>query len=275
MDGGGPAAGAVRKRQADPDRTAAHRAPGLPASDKITKFVAAAQFPHRSSPMAHSEEALPLHAAAGAPAALAGGRITPMFPLLLLQTMRDMDRPAEVLEDEDVTVSLPRRFGLSDVVTRQILRFEEEVRRGRMQSAEDLEALIRLVVRRPDAEAIFREAGHRMALHAWADRATTTRRAVQWMPRPVATLTAVRAVRRLFRQLVGGGRLRVHRRPVELHLAPSLTARADPTGMACAFYSGALEELLTRYTGRVYRVVHERCQTRGAERCEWTVRVGA
>jgi bacteriochlorophyll 4-vinyl reductase len=200
-------------------------------------------------------------------------RITPVFPLLLFETMRELDRPEEVLEDEDVTVSLPRRFGLSDVVGRQIHRFHQEVKQRRLQSTEEMEDLIRLVVRRPDADRIFLEAGRRMARHAWEERAGATRRALAWMPRQVALFSAVRATRRLFRRLVGTGRFRIQRRPVEMHIAGSLTARVDPTGTACVFYSGVLEELLTRHTRRVYQVVHDRCEARGADECEWTVRV--
>ncbi|MBA4157769.1 MAG: hypothetical protein H0X65_09880 [Gemmatimonadetes bacterium] len=200
-------------------------------------------------------------------------RITPVFPLLLLETMRDMDRPEEVLEDEDLTVSLPRRFGLSDVVGRQIHRFQEEVRRRRPQGIAEMEDLIRLVIRRPDAEAIFREAGRRIARHSWQERAAALRRTLRFVPRPIGLFTATRAASRLFRQLVGESRVHIQRRPVEMHIAGSLTARADPSGAACSFYSGALEELLNRYTGRTYQVLHSQCLARGADLCEWTVRV--
>jgi len=208
-----------------------------------------------------------------APAARARG-ITSHFPLLLFETMRDMDRPDEVLEDEDLTISLPRRFGLSDVVGRQIFRFQEEVRRGRTLTPAEMEELIRLVARRPDAEGIFREAGRRLAAYSWRQRRAPARRVLGWMPRPIAMISAVRAIRRLMRQVVGAGALQVQRRPLEVRLSPSLTARADPSGRACAFQSGALEELLQRHTSRLYTVLHEHCEARGDDVCEWTVRVG-
>jgi predicted hydrocarbon binding protein len=189
--------------------------------------------------------------------------------------MRDMDRPEEVLEDEDLTISLPRRLGLSDVVGRQIYRLQEEVDRRRKLSASDMEDMIRLVVKRPDAEAIFREAGRRMAVQSWDARAAATRRALTWMPRPLALATATRAARRLLRQLVGDGRIRIQRKPLEIHISPCLAARADPSGTACAFYSGALEELLQRYTRRSYSILHEACEAHGSDTCEWTVRVGS
>jgi predicted hydrocarbon binding protein len=202
-----------------------------------------------------------------------GSTITPLFPLLVLQTMRDMDRPEEVLEDEDVSVSLPRRLGLSDVVGRQIYRLQEEVRRRRHQPAVEVEDLIRLMIRRPDAEKIFREAGRRMAVREWEERAPPVRRAVRWMPRRLALVSAIRAARRLFRQIVGGGKLRIQRGPVEMRISSSFAARVDPGGSACAFYTGALEQLLTFYTQRDYRALHAHCEARGDDYCEWTVRV--
>jgi len=206
-------------------------------------------------------------------ASTTGPGITPVFPLVLLRTMRDMDRPDEVLEDEDVTLSMPRRLGLSDVVGRQIHMLEEEVRRRRRQTPAQVLDLVRLVVRRPDAERIFLTAGRAIAAQAWEDRRDATRYAVRWVPRPIALLTAVRAARRLMRQLIGDGKLKLQRRPLEMRIANSLTGRADPDGRACAFYGGVLEETLQRYTARQYRVVHERCASSGADVCEWTVRV--
>ena len=199
----------------------------------------------------------------------------PIFPLLLLETMRDMDRPREVLEDEDIALSMPRRLGLSEVVRIQIQRFQEEVRQKRPQGASQVEDLVRLVVRRPDAGEIFHEAGRRVARHIWEQRATGMRRAVHFMPGPIARVAAQRAGRRLFKRLAGGSRVTMNRWPVELKIRSSLTARADPAGVACAFYSGAFAELLDQYTGRDYRVLHTECEARGGEICRWTVEVAS
>jgi bacteriochlorophyll 4-vinyl reductase len=211
---------------------------------------------------------------AAEPIQATGSTVTPLFALLLLQTMRDMDRPEEVLEDEDVTISLPRRLGLSDVVWRQIYRFQEEVRSRTPLAVAEVENLIRLVIRRPDAEKIFREAGRRLAEHEWGERVRPMRRIVGFMPRRVAMVSAVRAARRLMRRISGGANLHIQRRPFEVRITGSLTARADSSGAACAFYSGVLEQLLTRYTHRPHVALHPLCETSGAERCEWTVRVG-
>jgi predicted hydrocarbon binding protein len=195
--------------------------------------------------------------------------IAPLFPLLLLETMRDMDRPEEVLEDEDLTISLPRRFGLSDVVSVQIRRFQQEVRARRLQSVAPVEDLVRLVIRRPDAEEIFAEAGRRIARHFWNQRSRPLKASVRFMPRPVAAVAANRAGKRLFRRLVGGAAFSLNRRPVELRIAESLTARADPGGAACAIYSGALCETIELYTGKHHRVHHGSCVARGDGFCHW------
>ena len=208
-----------------------------------------------------------------APAAAADPSITPVFPLLLLETMRDRDRPREVLEDEDISVSMPRRLGLSEVVRVQIQRFQKEVRERRAQSAAQVEDLIRLVVRRPDAEEIFQEAGERVAQHTWEQRAKGMRRLVRFMPGPIGRIAAQRAARRMFRQLAGGSRFVVGRWPAELRIHESLSARADPAGVACAFYGGAFAQLMRQYTSREYRVLHPECETRGETPCRWTVEV--
>ncbi|MDB4949980.1 MAG: hypothetical protein JWM27_2629 [Gemmatimonadetes bacterium] len=195
--------------------------------------------------------------------------ITPDFPLLLLETMRDMDRPEEVLEGEDLAVSMPRRLGLSDVVFAQIHRFREEVRRKRLQTPATVEDLIRLVIRRPDADEIFEEAGRRVARRAWEARSPAYRRMVGVMPRALAARTAKRAVRRLFRQVAGGSRVDITGRPPAVRLRDPLTVRADPGGAACAFYAGAIAETVSRYVGKPHRADHVRCTARAAELCEW------
>ncbi|HEX2091439.1 MAG TPA: hypothetical protein VHG28_03515, partial [Longimicrobiaceae bacterium] len=181
------------------------------------------------------------------PARAGEGKITPLLPLILFETMRDMDRPEEVLEGEDLTVSLPRRFGLNDVVFTQIHRFREEVRRKRLQGEDEIENLIRLVIRRPDADEIFAEAGRRIARKAWEERSGALRGMVLRLPTSVALRIARRAAIRLFRQIVGEGKLHVSRRRVSIRISHSLTARADPGGAACALYAGAFAELMERY----------------------------
>lgn len=201
------------------------------------------------------------------------GTITPLFPLLLLETLRDRDRPEEILEDEDVTVSLPRRLGLSDVIGVQIRRFQEEVRARRLQSSANVIDLMRLVVRRPDAAEIFAEAGRRLARHGWSQRSSTSRLLLRVAPKPISRMAARRAARRLFRQIAGDGKLHVGRWPIDVRLRDSISSRADPNGSACSFYAGAFAEVMQLHTAKRYRVVHAECICRGAPECHWTVEV--
>jgi hypothetical protein len=199
--------------------------------------------------------------------------INPVLPLLLLETMRDMDRPDEVLEGEDLAASLPRRLGLSDVVFIQIHKFREEAKRRQLQTPPVVEDLVRLVIRRPDAEEIFEEAGRRVARHAWAGRSRPARLWLRLLPAGIRMRSAARGVRRLLRELAGGASLQARPRPFLARLGGCLTARADPGGAACAFYTGAIAETLTEYTGRPHAVQHPRCESRGGDACEWTATV--
>ena len=195
--------------------------------------------------------------------------VTPLFPLILLETLRDMDRPEELLEGEDLTASMPRRLGLSDVIYLQIHRFREEVRRKRLQTPATVEDLLRLVIKRHDADEIFLEAGRRVAHRIWEERSRTSRRMVRVLPPALAVRSARRAALRLFKQMQGTAWLEVRGRPPAVTMISAMTTRADPGGAACAFYAGALQELLREYTGREHAVEHTRCQARGADACEW------
>jgi bacteriochlorophyll 4-vinyl reductase len=201
--------------------------------------------------------------------------VTPVFPLILLETMRDMDRPEEVLEGENLAASMPRRLGLSDVVFTQIHRFKDAVKRKQLQRAETVVDLLRLVIRRPDADEIFEEAGRRVARHFWELRSAAFRRTVRWLPQGAKMRSARKAALKLFRQLAGDGKFDVGLKPVSLMIARSITAEADPGGAACAFYTGVLAELVTEYTGRRHSATHSRCEARGAPACEWVTQVQA
>lgn len=196
--------------------------------------------------------------------------VTPVFPLILLETMRDMDRPEEVLEGEDLSASMPRRLGLSDVVYLQIHKFREETKKKRLQTPGTVADLIRLVIRRPDADEIFEEAGRRVARRAWEEKSGASRRCLRLMPTSMRMRAAAKGARRLLRELAGSAELRVSARPFSVRLGGSLTAQADPGGAACAFYTGVLSEVMTRYTGRRHTVLHPHCEARRGDACEWT-----
>lgn len=198
----------------------------------------------------------------------ARGYVVPFLPLALLEAVRAHDLPPEVLEDEDVSVSLPRRLGLSDVVLTQIRRYEADVEAGRRVPLPDLIELVRLILRRPDAAEILMDAGRSVA--RW--RYDRVPRGLAWyyrtVPRRMALMGVRRGVRRLMRAVTGSARITA-RKPLVVALGNSPTGRLD--GTACVLYTGAIEELASLYTGRDQRVVHTRCTARGDAVCEWSL----
>ncbi|HEX7051870.1 MAG TPA: hypothetical protein VF188_16810 [Longimicrobiales bacterium] len=193
--------------------------------------------------------------------------MAPWLPLALLESIRMHDRPREVLEDEDLAASLPRRLGLTGVIETRIHRYEEEARRGRDVPVEEVLDLLRLVMRRPDAEPILRDAGAQVARRHFGG--STPRRSFRLLPRAARTAAVRRSVRAMLRRVVGPGRLEVTGWPLRARITDALTARADPGGTACVLYSAALEELVHLHTGSRPQVGHNRCAVHGEPCCEW------
>src|SRR5687767_11108495 len=132
----------------------------------------------------------------------ASGTVYPILPLSLLEAVRAHDRPAEILEDEDLTVSLPRRLGLTGVVDTQIRQFEQAERSGRSVHLGEVQNLIRLVLKRPDAEAILRDTGHRVALHHFRRVPDGYVKVLRKLPRGLLTGAYRRSARRMLKRVV-------------------------------------------------------------------------
>ena len=99
----------------------------------------------------------------GEPIATGRQRVSALVALTILEVLRASDRPFEVFEEEDTSITMPRRLGLSDVVERRIRAYQEETKKRNRISDEEFGDLVRLVVKRPDARAIFLECGARLA----------------------------------------------------------------------------------------------------------------
>lgn len=184
--------------------------------------------------------------------------------LRLLEVMRALDLPPEILEDEDPSVTMPRRLGLSDVVDRQIRMYREDVRRRQRLTDPEIRDLFRLVIRRPDAEEIFYRAGRTLAGSDGQPPKWT-----RLLPRGVKLTLARSRVRRrlnaLFGRRMGGfgrGNFSVEGRAL-------LFIEADPGGDACGLVSGLCEAMLEQATGQVAKVSHVMCQSRGDALCRW------
>ncbi|HWV56451.1 MAG TPA: hypothetical protein VNZ57_03170, partial [Longimicrobiales bacterium] len=182
--------------------------------------------------------------------------------------IRERDRPQEILEDEILAISLPRRLGLTVVVESQIQRYEEAARHNQPIPADEAGDLLRLVLRRPDAESILLDAGRDIARRAFGDRRLTASIARN-MPRAIAYAVIRRRMRKVLRRIVGRGQIRISGKPPVIRMMNALTAAVDASGTACVLYAAVAEELAYLYTRRRLSVKHSRCQARGDAHCEW------
>lgn len=199
------------------------------------------------------------------------GAVPPALPLALLESVRAHDRPGEVLEEEDVTISLPRRFGLKGVVQTQIQRYEDARRAGRGVPGEEWLNLVRLVLRRPDADAVLRVTGERLTHWYFRGPRAATAPMVRTLPQSLRFAAIRRSSLRLFRRLGGGGKAVIVSKPLALRLDPAPPALFASNDAVCALYTGALDELLRLYTGNGGVVRHERCTARGDDLCLWSL----
>ncbi len=209
------------------------------------------------------------HPSSRSPAEAPPGHVLPAFPLVLLERVRAHDRPEEVLEDEDLMQSMPRRLGLTSVVFTQIRRYEEAQRAGRPVPYGDVVSLIQLVLRRPDAGVILWETGQAMAQRRLERVPQAMVRVARLMPGH-GVPSAARVGRRLLRALSGGGTIEAHARPFRVTFNDCPLATLDSLGTGCSLYTGALETLVRGYSGREARIVHEDCRARGGDACIWT-----
>lgn len=190
-------------------------------------------------------------------------RVQAVVALRLLEVMRDMDLPLEVLEDEDPTQTMPRRFGLSDVVDRQIRTYKDDARKRVRLTDEEIEGLFRFVIRRPDSPAVFHRVGRLLAERPRPARWTRNLpRAIQFA---IARSRFRKTLKRLFGRHLGG----FGSGPFVVEGRSLLFVETDPGGDACDLLSGFAEEILEQVLGGTARVTHTACQARGGELCRW------
>ena len=190
-------------------------------------------------------------------------RVHAVVALRLLEVMRDMDLPMELLEDEDPTQTIPRRFGLSDVVERQIRSYREDARKKVRLPDEEITGLFRFVIRRPDGSAVFYRVGRLLAERQGRPR--LVRLLPQALQFALARSRARKTLKRLFGRPLGG----FGRGPFVIEGRSLIFVETDPGGDACHLLSGFGEEILEQTLGGTARVVHSLCQGRGDDLCRW------
>ncbi len=194
--------------------------------------------------------------------------VDPLIPLSLLEAVRRVDMPDNDLEAEFVHELRNKRFGLSDTVFAQIKRFTEAVRRKQRTDFGEAAGIARLIGRRPDAEAVFREAGRCFARQVYGTISPVTRRMMRSLPALFTRPIALRHVRRVAQRYMRGSVRRVGG-TIMMEVVDSVTRDAAPKLAGCAFYESALRELIQLMVGGVGAVDHVRCATRSEGSCEW------
>lgn len=179
-----------------------------------------------------------------------------IVPLTVLEAVKNLDTPVEDGLTEFAEELLVKRLGLSPTVAMQLAEYEQLVRRDARVDGAHVEALLRLVGRRPDADLVFADAGRRAA-----------RRAVRRVFGPLR-LFGHFAARRAARAVLGADLVRERHVPVARVTDP-IAINATPDGAACGFYGAALAELLRLLVGYEGAMLHTTCRASGAASCEW------
>lgn len=188
-----------------------------------------------------------------------------------MQSVRTQDTPAELLPDENLQEFFPNRLGLSDVVAEQIRQFEELARRKQRVDRSRVEALLKLVARRPDSESVFTAVGRELAQHGLGGLRGALSGLIRHLPAGIrrrATAGALRAARG--RTLVAGS-LEIIASPLTLRAVDALTAVDEPDGGACRLYGSLLEGVAELYGLEPAMAEHNECQTLGGSACVWEI----
>jgi predicted hydrocarbon binding protein len=194
--------------------------------------------------------------------------VDPLLPLALLEAVRTVDLPDAEYETEFVEELRVKRFGLSDTVHAQIRRYHEAIKRNQRPSAEEAAGIARLIGRRPDAEAVFREAGRNLARRTYDRVSPLLKRLTHLLPSLVARPLALGQIRRIGVRYLGGDVRRVGA-SIHLEVRQSVTLDAAPRQAGCSFYESALRELMQQLVDGVGSVEHVRCASRNEGTCEW------
>lgn len=190
-----------------------------------------------------------------------------LLPLSLLESVRGADTPEDA-EAEYVHELRNKRLGLSDTVYAQIQRYTEDAKRSRRLSLQEATAIATLIGRRPDAEAVFRSAGKRLAGDMHGSISGTRRGFLRFLPAFVSRPMALAAARRVTKRFLNGSLSRVGS-SVMLAVADSATVNTAPRGIGCTFYEASFGELLKLLVDGGGAIEHVRCAGRNEGSCEW------
>jgi hypothetical protein len=187
-----------------------------------------------------------------------------IVPLAVLEAVRNLDTPVEDGLTEFADELLSKRLGLSETVALQLAQYEVLVRRDASVERAHVEALLRLVGRRPDADLVFADAGRRVARRAVRRLLLSSRAAARVSPR----ILGFRVARRAALTVLGGELRREGQIPIA-GVRDIFAINATPDGTACTLFASGFSELLRLLTGFEGSMVHVSCRATGGDRCEW------
>lgn len=188
--------------------------------------------------------------------------------LALLEALRYTDRPQEVLQDEDIHRTMPRKFGLSTVVERQIGLYQERARKGVRLTGTEFTEFMELVIRRPDSARIFRAMGAGLA-----EKEIPRRR--WWLPRFLRLYSTRRKIQRSLRRLFGRRIGGFASGTFVFEASASPFVQVDGSGDACEVITGFCQHALEKGVDPRMAVLKSGCETNGQRVCRWVVELKA
>ena len=183
--------------------------------------------------------------------------------LAMFEALQHKDRPDEVLEDEDVHRTMPRRLGLSGVIDRQVRLQRENVKRGNKFTVEEMSEFMKLALRRPDSREIFFDTGARLV----AKRSFAARLLPRGLRFFIAKRRILRRLDELFARRLGG----FLSGPFNFETSASPFVQVDPTGEACHLLSGFCQQALRDVVDHTLVVTMVACESKGDPSCRWTL----
>lgn len=187
--------------------------------------------------------------------------------LRLLEVVRDHDLPAELLEQEDPTQTIPRRLGLNDAVERQIRAYEHDAKKGVRLTDKGAGALFNLVNRRPDSGEVFFRTGFELAEVPQLFRCGLV------FPESVQYMLARMYLGQRLKKLFGRQVIVLGEGPFSPESKDLFFREADPEGNICCFISGMCQGVLEQIGHGVVEVEHSLCQAHGDDRCMWNGKI--
>ncbi len=194
------------------------------------------------------------------------GRVSSVVGLSLLEGIRALDLPTEVLASEDPTQTMPRRLGLSDVVDQQIRLFREQVRKRERITDQQVQDLFHLVLRRPDSEEAFLKVGELLA-----GDTNPLKGLGRFYPERALYSLARRKTGKRIRSLFGRPIGAFAHGPFTLEAKGHFLLDLDPGGDACELVTGLSRSILSRYLRRRIEVRHTSCEALKHDICRWAV----